>query len=55
MTIYDREAVDKFQGPVRTAVWRDEAADVDMFTIFDFMLCEIIIAGRIRDLTGVSN
>lgn len=53
-TVYEKEAVNKFQGPVRTAVWRDEAADVDMFRIFDFMLCEIIIAGRIRDLTGVS-
>lgn len=53
-TVYEKEAVWKMQGPVRTAVWRDEAADVDMFRIFDFMLCEIIIAGRIRDLTGVS-
>ena len=53
-TVYDREAVDKFQGPVRTAVWRDEAADVDMFRIFDFMLCEIVQSGKIRDLTSVT-
>jgi len=53
-TVYDREAVDKFQGPVRTAVWRDESTDVDMFRIFDFMLCEIVQSGKIRDLTSVT-
>lgn len=54
LTVYDKEAVDKFQGPVRTAVWRDEASDVDMFRIFDFMLCEIVQSGKIRDLTSVT-
>jgi hypothetical protein len=54
MTIYDKEAIDKFQGPERTAVWRDEASDEDMFRIYDFMLCEIVQSGKIRDLTSVT-
>jgi hypothetical protein len=33
-----REAVDKFQGPVRTAVWRDAEADGDMFRILNFIV-----------------
>jgi len=53
-TVYDKGAVFKMQGPVRTATVRNELADVDYYRIFDFNLPEIIIAGRIRDLTGVT-
>ncbi len=53
-TVYEKDAVYKMQGPVRTAVFRQELEDVDAFRIFDFMLTEIIIAGRIRDITGVT-
>ena len=54
LTVYEKDAVYKMQGPVRTAVWRMEGEDVDAFRIFDFNLCEIIISGRIRDLTSVT-
>ena len=53
-TIYDKSAIYKMQGPVRTAVFRQELEDVDMFRIFDFNLPKIIVAARLRDLTGVS-
>jgi hypothetical protein len=53
-TIYQKAAVYKMQGPVRTAVVRQELEDVDAYRIFDFNLPKIIISGRIRDLTGVS-
>jgi hypothetical protein len=53
-TVYEKDAVYKMQGPVRTAVFRDEMKDYDAFRIFDFNLCEIIIAGRIRDITSVT-
>jgi len=53
-SVYEKKSIYKMQGPVRTAVVRDELADVDMFRIFDFNLPKLIIAGRARDLTGVS-
>ena len=52
--VYDKGAIYKMQGPVRTAVFRDEMLDADMFRIFDFNLPKIQIAGRIRELTSVS-
>lgn len=54
MTIYDKKAVYHMQGPIRTAVWRDEQRDVDAFRIFDFNLNKIIESGKIRDLTSVT-
>ena len=54
LTVYEKDSVYLMQGPVRTAVFRDEMKDIDAFRIFDFSLCEIIIAGRIRDITGVT-
>jgi hypothetical protein len=53
-SVYEKKSIWKLQGPVRTAVWRDEAADYDAFRVFDFNLPKLIIAGRARDLTGVS-
>lgn len=53
-TVYQKSSVYKMQGPVRTAVVRQEFEDVDAYRIFDFNLPKIIISGRIRDLTGVS-
>ena len=53
-TVYAKSAIIKMQGPVRTAVVRDDLADIDMFRIFDFNLPKLIIAGRARDLTSVS-
>ena len=53
-SVYDKRAIIKMQGPVRTAVVRDDLADIDMFRIFDFNLPKLIIAGRARDLTGVT-
>ena len=54
LTIYERDAVYLMQGPVRTAVWRDEMKDYDAFRIFDFNLCEIIETGKIRNITSVT-
>jgi hypothetical protein len=53
-TVYAKLAIIKMQGPVRTAVVRDDLADIDIFRIFDFNLPKLIIAGRARDLTSVS-
>jgi hypothetical protein len=53
-TVYEKKSVYKLQGPVRTAVYRLEAEDVDAFRIFDFNLPKIQVAGRIRDLTSVT-
>lgn len=53
-TVYAKSAYIKMQGPVRTAVIRDDLADIDIFRIFDFNLPKLIIAGRTRDLTSVS-
>jgi hypothetical protein len=53
-TMYDKRAAVKFQGPIRTAVVRMEMEDVDAFRVFDFNTAKLLIAGRARDLTGVT-
>ncbi len=52
MTIYDKKAIVKFQGPVRTAVVRLDMEDVDAFRIFDFNYPKLIQTTKARDLTG---
>ncbi len=54
LTIYDKRAIVKFQGPVRTAVIRQELEDTDAFRVFDFNLPKIVQTTKIRDLTGVT-
>ena len=53
-TLYDKRAAVKFQGPIRTAVVRMDMEDVDAFRVFDFNRADLLIAGRARDLTGVT-
>ena len=52
MTIYDKRAIVKFQGPIRTAVVRLDMEDVDAFRVFDFNLPKLIQTSKARDLTG---
>ncbi len=52
LSIYDKRAIVKFQGPVRTAVVRLDMEDVDAFRVFDFNLPKLIQTGKARDLTG---
>ena len=51
---YEKKSMVKFQGPIRTAVVRLDMEDVDAFRVFDFNLPKLLIAGRARDLTGVT-
>lgn len=53
-SVYEKKSIVKFQGPVRTASVQDQLADIDMYRIFDFNLPALLVAGRARDLTGVS-
>ena len=53
-SMYDKKAIVKFQGPIRTAVVRMDLEDVDAFRVFDFNLPKLLIAGRARDLTGAT-
>ena len=52
MSIYDKKAIVKFQGPIRTAVVRLDMEDVDAFRVFDFNLPKLIQTSKARDLTG---
>lgn len=54
LTMYEKASVVKFQGPVRTAVMRQEMEDIDAFRIFDFNLPKIINEARIRNVVGVT-
>ena len=52
LTVYDKKAYVKFQGPVRTAVVRQELEDTDAFRVFDFNLPKLVQTTKARDLTG---
>lgn len=52
LSIYDKRAIVKFQGPIRTAVVRLDMEDVDAFRIFDFNYPKLIQTSKARDLTG---
>jgi hypothetical protein len=54
LTVYDKSAIVKFQGPVRTAVVREEMQDVDAFRIFDFNLPKVLEPAKVRNITGVT-
>ena len=54
LSIYDKRAIVKFQGPIRTAVIRYDMSDVDAFRVFDFNLPKLIQTGKARDLTGAT-
>jgi hypothetical protein len=54
LSIYDKAAIVKFQGPIRTAVVRMDMPDVDAFRVFDFNLPKLIQTSKARDLTGAT-
>lgn len=54
VTIYDRTAVKLFQGPVRTAQFRDEHAGIDAYITRDWFTVQVVDSTRGADLTGVA-
>jgi hypothetical protein len=53
--VFDRNAVAMFQGPVRTAQYRLEREGIDGYVYRDWNLPAILVAGRIRKLTGITS
>jgi hypothetical protein len=53
-TVYDKNAIVAFQGPVSTAMYRDAIHRYDGYITTDYFLTKITQQGKIRKLTAIS-